>query len=115
MAAACTQTGTGLSSWRLNAQIRLLLLLLQGKDASQLAPLYRRAHDAGLAALQQEVAAAAAAGGDDISSWGPLLEVLEPVKVRPHACDALMRALMRGAVGASAWLSVWLRGPLCCC
>lgn len=52
---------------------------LQGKQAEQLSGLYRQALDAGLEALQQEVAAAAAGAGD--GSWGPLLDVLEPIKV----------------------------------
>jgi broad specificity phosphatase PhoE len=67
----------------------MVVLLQQGRSAAELAPMYQQALDAGLAALQEEVAAAAAAasGEDsdstaaDSSSWGALVQALEPIKV----------------------------------
>jgi hypothetical protein len=68
-------------------------LLLQGASPGSLREVYRAAHDAGLQALQEEVAAAAA-GISDSSSWGQLLETLEPIQV--SVCAGSSRTEVQG-------------------
>lgn len=72
-------------------------LVLQGRSLEELREVYRAAHDAGLQALQEEVAAAAE-GVSDSSSWGQLLEALEPIQVR---LEADMQAMCSSAHSAS--------------
>jgi hypothetical protein len=52
---------------------------VQGKSAEELAPRYKQALDAGLAALQAELAAATDSMDD--ARWGPMLDALEPIRV----------------------------------